>query len=114
MPFGGHKGFGLAMLVEALAGGLSGAGCCTDVNAPMAGKTDGVFLMAIQIGAFAPLAEFARIMTDLARHVKSSPSSTPGNEVLVPGEVEARQRERSLRDGIVVADATWKALEAYG
>jgi uncharacterized oxidoreductase len=111
LPFGRHKGFGLAMLVEALAGGLSGAGCCTDANAPMSGKTDGVFMMAIQIEAFAPLAEYARTMTELSRHVKSSPPSTPGSEVLVPGEVEARQRERSLRDGIVVADATWKALQ---
>src|SRR5258708_14554736 len=38
LPFGGHKGFGLAMLIDDLAGGLSGAGCCTDASSPMGGE----------------------------------------------------------------------------
>lgn len=112
LPFGGHKGFGLALLIEALAGGLSGAGCCTTADAPMAGKTDGVFLMAVQIRAFTPLAGFARTMTEVVRHVKSSPPVDAGNDVLVPGEAEARQRERSHREGIALADVTWNALQA--
>jgi hydroxycarboxylate dehydrogenase B len=110
LPFGGHKGFGLAMLIEALAGGLSGAGCCHDADAPLAGKTDGVFLMALRIEAFVPLAAFEQVMTQLVRHVKSSPSSVPGGEVLVPGETEARHRRRALREGITIVPATWNGL----
>jgi uncharacterized oxidoreductase len=110
LSFGGHKGFGLAMLVEALAGGLSGAGCCHNADAPLAGKTDGVFMMAIRIEAFAPLAAFEEAMTQLVRHVKSAPPCVPGGEVLVPGETEARHRKRALREGITIVPATWNAL----
>ena len=110
LPFGGHKGFGLAMLIDAMAGGLSGAGCCCDANAPLAGKGDGVFLVAIQISAFEPLDPFQQMMTQLVHHVKSAASSDSSGEVLVPGEPEARNRQRLLREGIPVAPATWDAL----
>ena len=53
LPFGGHKGFGLSMLIDALAGGLSGAGCCTSADRPMDGKTDGVFLVAVNVAVTA-------------------------------------------------------------
>src|SRR5262249_46254446 len=89
LPFGGHKGFGLALLIDALAGGLSSAGVCCDADAPLAGKGDGVFLVAIQIAAFAPLDQFQQTITRLVQHVKSAASSS-GGEVLVPGETEAR------------------------
>jgi uncharacterized oxidoreductase len=113
LPFGGHKGFGLAMLVDALAGGLSGAGCCTDVDAPKAGKTDGVFIVVLKIAAFQSLADFRQNMGRLTRHVKSSPPSEQAAEVLVPGELEARTRRRCLLEGIPVEPATWQTLAAY-
>jgi uncharacterized oxidoreductase len=110
LPFGGHKGYGLAMLVEALAGGLSGAGCCTDPNAPMAGKTDGVFMLAVQIDAFLPLQQFRQTIGGLLRHVKCSPPAPSVSEVLVPGEHEARTRQQRLRDGIPVEPAVWQPI----
>jgi uncharacterized oxidoreductase len=109
LPFGGHKGFGLAMLVDALAGGLSGAGCCTDPGAPKAGKTDGVFIVAVKIAAFQGLIDFRETMGRLIRHVKSSPPSEDATEVLVPGELEAKTRRRRLLEGIPVEPATWAA-----
>ncbi|HWB12810.1 MAG TPA: Ldh family oxidoreductase [Pirellulales bacterium] len=109
LPFGGHKGFGLAMLVDALAGGLSGAGCCTDAGAPKAGETDGVFIVVVKIAAFQGLSDFRQNMGRLTRHVKSSPPSEAGVEVLVPGELEAKTRRRRLLEGIPVEPATWAA-----
>jgi uncharacterized oxidoreductase len=106
LPFGGHKGFGLSMIVDALAGGLSGAGCCTDADAPKTGVTDGVFIVAFKAAAFQDLAEYRETTGSLARHVKSSPPSEGSTEVLVPGELEARTRRQRLRDGIPVEPAT--------
>jgi uncharacterized oxidoreductase len=111
LPFGGHKGYGLAMLVEALAGGLSGAGCCYDADAPMSGKTDGVFQLAVRVEAFCPLETFRQTIGQLLGHVKSSPPAPGVTEVLTPGEHEARTRKQRLRDGIPVADAVWHAVE---
>jgi uncharacterized oxidoreductase len=111
LPFGGHKGFGLAMLVDALAGGLSGAGCCTDAGASLAGKTDGVFLVAVKVAAFCPLPDLQGQITRLVQHVKSAPPAPGAAEVLVPGEREARTRRRRLVEGIPVEPATWEALQ---
>jgi uncharacterized oxidoreductase len=112
LPFGGHKGFGLAVMIDALAGILSGAGCCHEIDAPMEGKTDGVFLMALSVDAFLPLSLFVEQVGALIRHVKSSPLATGFEEVLVPGEIEARRRARARQDGIAVADAVWHELTA--
>jgi uncharacterized oxidoreductase len=114
LPFGGHKGFGLALLIDALAGGLSGAGCCTDANMPMAGKTDGVFLVALKIAAFCPLFGFQGTVRGLVQHVKSSPAAPGLTEVLVPGELEGRTRRNRLREGIPIESATWGALQEIG
>jgi len=111
LPFGGHKGFGLSMLIDALAGGLSGAGCCGDTQAPLQGRTDGVLLLALDIRAFCPVALFQEMVSQLVQHVKSSPLGKEVAEILVPGEREARQRRRGAQEGIAVEDATWQLLE---
>jgi uncharacterized oxidoreductase len=111
LPFGGHKGFGLSMIVDALAGGLSGAGCCTDASAPKTGVTDGVFMIAVKVAAFHGLAEYQRTIGRLAQHVKSSPPNEGGSAVLVPGELEAKTRRQRLRDGIPVEPATLELIK---
>lgn len=113
LPFGGHKGFGLGILVDALAGGLSGAGCCTDAAAPMDGKTDGVFFFAIQPGAFLPAELFLQQVRQLIDHVKSSAPLPGASEVFVPGEQEWRTRRKQEREGIVVEDDIWKLIQPY-
>ncbi len=112
LPFGGHKGFGLALVIDALAGGLSGAGCCTGIDAPMEGRTDGVFLMAIDVEAFAPRKVFETLIQELIGHVKSSPPASGFDEVLVPGEPEAREHRRQEKDGLFIDDATWRMVRA--
>jgi uncharacterized oxidoreductase len=110
LPFGGHKGFGLAMLIDALAGGLSGAGCCTAADRPLEGKTDGVFMLAINVADFIPLSDFQTAVSRLSTHVKSSPASPGSGGVLVPGEPEARTRRERLRDGIPIPEGTWELI----
>jgi len=110
LPFGGHKGFGLSMLIDALAGGLSGAGCCTSADRPMDGNTDGVFLLAINVPAFCPLAEFRSLVTGLIDHVKSSPSVVPAVPVVVPGEMESKTRLDRQKNGIPIHQATWDLI----
>ncbi len=112
LPFGGHKGFGLGLVVDALAGILSGAGCCTDPAAPLEGKTDGVFLVAVRVEAFCPLPFFRQQVALLVRHVKSSPAAPGFGAVLVPGEPEAAERARREREGIPIAEGVWQELRA--
>jgi uncharacterized oxidoreductase len=110
LPFGGHKGFGLALVVDVLAGILSGAGGCTDPGAPLDGKTDGVFLAAIAVEAFCPPDRFREQVGLLIRHVKSCPPAPGFEAVLVPGEKEVQERARRQREGIPLAEGVWRAL----
>ena len=109
LPFGGHKGFALAMAVEALAGGLSGAGCCTRPAAEKASGGDGVLAIAIRVDAFSPLADFAREIAGLLSYVGSA-KPIPGQEVVMPGDPERSALARSAREGIELGEPLWKAL----
>ena len=111
LPFGGHKGFGLAMIIDALAGGLSGAGCCHDPDAPLAVKTDGVLVMALNVAAFGAAPDFHRQIRQLIEHVKSSPPAPGTEEVITPGELEARSRRSQLERGLTIDDATWRSIQ---
>jgi LDH2 family malate/lactate/ureidoglycolate dehydrogenase len=59
-----------------------------------------------------PLNFFVEQVRELVRHVKSSPPATGFEEVVVPGEIEARHRARSHHEGIVIEDAVWHELTA--
>lgn len=100
----GYKGFGLNLAVEALGGMLSGAGTAVEG----ARGTNGLFIMAIDIARFTPLATFVSLMAGLGAHVKEPPYQPGVTEVLLPGESERRTREQRLRDGVPLDDETWK------
>lgn len=111
LPFGGpigHKAYGLAVMVECLAGALSGAGCTSD-DAPRGGNA--AFVLVIDIGAFTSPAAFEQETGHLAEWLKSSRPTPGGGEILVPGEPEARAREQRSRDGIPIDDETWGELQ---
>lgn len=110
LPLGGaagYKGFGLAVMIDVLAGALSGAGCCRDevVNA-----RDGVLLIVLDVARFGPLDAFCGQVRELIAHLKSSPLAPGFDEIFAPGEPEFRQRRRRERDGIELDESTWDQL----
>lgn len=111
LSFGGHKGSGLSVLIDALAGGLSGAGCCKDTGAGLGGTSDGVFLLVLDVSAFQSSANFMEQVQSLAAHLKSCPAAPGSTEVLVPGELERRMREQRLKEGIPVPDRIWADVQ---
>lgn len=110
-PVGGHKGYGLALMIDLIAGALSGAGVCNDPNAPLDGKTDGVFLLAINVQSFCPLEHFYGLAGQLVSHVKSSPPASGFEEVLVAGELEGSCKAERLTSGIPVEEKTWATIQ---
>jgi uncharacterized oxidoreductase len=112
LPLGGpagHKGFGLGFMIDILTGGLSGAGCSRP-NAQAEG--DGLFVLAIDVRRFSPLADFQSRVAELVWHVKSSPPAPGFAEVQVPGEYEQREIERRRRERIFVDETTWSEILA--
>jgi LDH2 family malate/lactate/ureidoglycolate dehydrogenase len=100
---GSHKGYGLALMVDILAGVLAGAvHSDTGERRPAATpRADvGHLLGAVDIGRFRPLAEFKADMDDLVRSLKTSPLADGATRIWVAGEPERECEARRRRDGI--------------
>jgi uncharacterized oxidoreductase len=103
----GYKGFGLGMMVDLLAGGLSGAG----TSGPDAERGGNAFtVMAISPEAFAGEGEFRAEASSLVEWVKSSRPAPDFDEVLVPGEIEQRTMQQRSADGVPIPDETWDQI----
>ncbi len=110
LPFGGavgYKGYGLAMMIDAIAGGLSWAGCSSE--SPTRGGS-GYLALAIRIDAFIDPDEFKRETRTLVDWVKSSPTLPGVNQIYVPGEIEDEMMQQRTRAGLTIEEETWDAL----
>ncbi len=107
LPFGGHKGYSLGLLVEMLGGILTGYGCA--YSSDFAGG-NGTLMMVIQIDRFVPLEQFRRQADDLLREIKKVPPGPQASEILYPGELEFRARKIREREGIDIPVRTWNRV----
>jgi LDH2 family malate/lactate/ureidoglycolate dehydrogenase len=108
-PHAPHKGFGLALLVDALSGVLSGAGFAQG----MAGGAAGNFLWALDVEAFLPRQEFLARMDAQLDQIKQGERLAGVDELLVPGERgQRRHLDLSARGVVPLAPASWQLLTA--
>ena len=111
LPFGGsqsgYKGYGLGVVVDLLAGALSGAGT---TRKPGARVGNAALLIVVDIEQFAPREEFAQSVCELADFVKSSALMDGFEEIVLPGELEQRQMASSSNAGVFIEDETWKQI----
>lgn len=105
-PFGGHKGYGLALVIQILSGALVNAAVI-----PPAGVNYGLLLIVIDPEIFLPLDEFKRKVTELINTVKNTKKRSGVAEILVPGERAFRERERRLEKGIEFEDDLVEQLQ---
>ncbi len=111
LPVGGHKGFGLGVMVEMLAGALTGGGCSRS-NVPRLEQA--MFTITIDPRRFQSDDAFASEVQQYIDFVKSSRTVSPGGEILMPGEPEERSRAARTARGIELDDMTWGQLTATG
>jgi len=111
LPLGGkngYKGYLLNFMVEVLAGLLSGGGYLGRDETPV--FTNCTLMVVLDVGRFRALPEFKQELEALIRYLKDSPVRE-GNEVLWPGEVEARNEAGLMRTGIPLAAKTVEAIQ---
>ena len=101
LPFGGHKGSGLSIMIELAGGVLSGMGA-----SPMADYAggNGTVLVALDIDAFMPLEEYLEKAAEFWTEAKRVGAGPLKAQVLMPGEIEDLTRTRRLAEGIPVTD----------
>lgn len=110
LPLGGldsgHKGFALALLIEALTAGLAGHGRAD----PPAGWGGSVFVQVVDPEAFGGLAAFSRqldFIADAAHHAKPRRGGEP---VRLPGERGLRHYREALARGVALYPTILPAL----
>ncbi len=110
----GHKGYGLALMVDVLCGVLSGSATGLGVDVNKAKPSVGHFFMALDPGAFRPLAEFKRDMDRLSRELKDAPKAEGENRIYVHGEKSYARTERYRREGIPLGAAVVESMKQVG
>ncbi|HTD89637.1 MAG TPA: Ldh family oxidoreductase [Burkholderiales bacterium] len=109
LPMAEHKGYAIATMVDMLSGVLTGSGFLSKVHSPYktAEKSNcGHLMVAMNIEAFQPLAQFHARMDEFLGEIKSVPLAKGHDEVFYPGEIEANNDVRNRRDGLLLPDDT--------
>ena len=102
LPFGGYKGFGLALMVQAL-GLLAGLG--------PNGERDYTYLfIAFKPDLLGPADVFEREVSGLIERIKASPRQSGVDEIRIPSERAFRSRERLMQEGLEVDRLVYEAL----
>lgn len=104
-PAAGHKGFGLALLIETLAGALTGAAMTTRVGSWLAGDPStpthhGAAFLALDVATIGP--DLPARVERLIDEVHAAPRAAAVDRLYVPGEKEWENLDHSLREGIAL------------
>lgn len=109
---GGHKGYGLAVVMNVLAAVLTGSLSATEVLNFFPAFGIGHFFLAIDPRVFMPLPEFKERIDKMIGMARSTALAEGVDRVYLPGEPEHLQREKRLREGVPISDDTRRRLEA--
>jgi ureidoglycolate dehydrogenase (NAD+) len=114
LPMAGHKGYGLAVMVEVLAAVLSGGAVGLEVNnwfdnLPTPPGLGHAFI-AINIEKIMPIDQFKGRMDKMIREIKNSPTAAECDRIYLPGEIEWGKRNLALKEGISMPDSILASL----
>ena len=107
VAMGLHKGSGLSMLCELLAGALTGSGTAGPEPYRFANGMLSVYIDPAVLDVDDRIADDVRAYLDW---FDTARPATPGGEVLSPGEPERRKKADRLANGLTIPDDTWEAI----
>jgi LDH2 family malate/lactate/ureidoglycolate dehydrogenase len=111
LPLGGeqsYKGFGLALILDLLAGGLSGGECSHPAAPPVRGNN--VFFLVIAPGLFAGDDRLRGQASNLADYIRATPRHSGVESILLPGDPERAMLDIRTRQGIPLDLNHWQML----
>lgn len=109
LPFGGHKGFSLVLLIELMASLLAGTTPSSSSEYQAGNPT---LLLALSVDAFTSRADYLRHTETLLKRVESSQPAEGFARVLLPNALELETEAHRRREGIPVPDAIWEEFAA--
>jgi uncharacterized oxidoreductase len=111
LPMGGqqsYKGFGLALVLDLLASGLSGGRACHEGAPPARGNN--VLFLALDPDLFFGTDMLRKEAGELARYVRETPRASGVESILLPGDPERRTMEVRSARGISLERNHWHML----
>jgi len=116
---GGHKGYGLTLLVDILCGVLPGAAYANlvypkDEEGNSLPSAIGHFFGAWRVDAFRPVEAFKDAMDDLQQRLKNAPKAEGQDRIYIHGEKEYEQAEENARRGVPLNPKVVTDLKALG
>jgi ureidoglycolate dehydrogenase (NAD+) len=114
LPMAGHKGYGLAVLVEVLTAVLSGAAIMSEVKSWVEDTpeptNEGHAFIAIDVGRMMPIGEFKARMDRMIREIKAAPKAKGSERIYLPGEMEWERRAQALEHGMLLPEHVMMSL----
>ena len=121
LPMAQHKGYAIAAMMDMLSGVLTGSAFGTGVYGPYQTQHKsgaGQFMIVVNIATLQPLDEFNAKMEKYIGELKAVPLAQGFDEVVYPGEIEARNEKRNRAEGLHLPDDTLadlrKLAKSYG
>jgi len=104
--FGEHKGSGLALICELLGGALTGTGA----TGPNRRFANGMFAIYVDPKVVDPDNFFDGEISRYVSYFKNTKPAAGTDEVLIPGDPEAKMRSERTQNGVPLPDDTWAAI----
>jgi LDH2 family malate/lactate/ureidoglycolate dehydrogenase len=106
IPFAGHKGYGLSLIVQAfgvLAGAKAREGSVID---------SGFFFIAFDPGLLMPAEEFGRQINEMLAKIKALPRQQGVEEIRIPSERAFRERKIRRKEGVTLDRQVYEKIAA--
>ncbi len=104
LPMAGHKGYGLALMVEVFAAALTGADMLDDIKlwlekhpGPL---NQGHAFVAVDVSKMMPIGMFKERIDGMIRQIKDAPKANDADRIYLPGEMEWDNRKLALAEGM--------------
>lgn len=118
LPMGGHKGFGLSLLVDILCGVITGGSFQHELKSMYVYPNDpsktAHLMLVINPLCLMSKDQLKTRMAEFFETVKQSPMWDENNEMLLPGEIEYRKEKERLIDGIPIPEPLYDELVQLG
>ncbi len=106
-PMSAHKGYGIALWIEALSSILTGAAIAQHVlswsfDDPSLPTNHGAAFIAIDVASMMPLDQFQKRIAELIRQIRQAPRVAGIERLLLPGEREWSHYQEALQHGILL------------
>lgn len=115
LPMAGYKGAGLALMIDALCGVLTGAAFEQHIvdlyDERELHQNVGHFFIAIPVENFMPIEHYRERMRRFAADVRAQPRQPGVDRIYLPGEIEREAASRTAQSGVVIGDAGLRELD---